>query len=172
MELTLSKNRKTYLAPLVTHWRGQDLIANPYKDESVLLMPISNYELGAIDFSRMFPVPNESVYDEIDISPSSEETLDDKLYKILLRQQDYFIEENFDEIQKKADKLYMLATDKDTRKIFRPLTCSYKKMEKYMYDFDPANFINGNGNEKKRQHYYINFKIKHKIHFSNGIYIK
>lgn len=88
-----------------------------------------NRLIGALNFNNMIPVSEEFIK-QININPSKNDSPKDKIYKELLNNQLDWCNDNFDNITKKANKLYKFVTQ--TPEKSRNLTrrcCDFKKLE-------------------------------------------
>ena len=88
-----------------------------------------NKFLGALNFNNMIPVSEEFIT-QININPSKNDSPKDKVYKELLNNQLDWCNDNFENITKKANKLYKFVTQSPEK--FRNLTrrcCDFKKLE-------------------------------------------
>ena len=88
-----------------------------------------NRLIGALNFNNMIPVSEEFIK-QININPSKNDSPKDIIYKELLNNQLDWCNDNFDNITKKANKLYKFVTQ--TPEKSRNLTrrcCDFKKLE-------------------------------------------
>ena len=85
--------------------------------------------IGALNLNNMIPV-NKSVTTVIDINIHPNDSIKDKLYKDLLRNQLAWCNDNRESITRKANKLYNIVTKTPDK--FKNLTrrcCDFKKLE-------------------------------------------
>lgn len=88
-----------------------------------------NKFIGALNFNNMIPVSEEFIT-QININPSKNDSPKNKIYKELLNNQLDWCNDNFENITKKANKLYKFVTQ--TPEKSRNLTrrcCDFKKLE-------------------------------------------
>lgn len=88
-----------------------------------------NRLIGALNFNNMIPVSEEFIK-QININPSKNDSPKDKIYKELLNNQLDWCNDNFDNITKKANKLYKFVTQfpEKSRNLTRRC-CDFKKLE-------------------------------------------
>lgn len=88
-----------------------------------------NKFIGALNFNNMIPVSGEFIT-QININPNKNDSPKDKIYKELLNNQLDWCNDNYENITKKANKLYKFVTQ--TPEKSRSLTrrcCDFKKLE-------------------------------------------
>lgn len=129
--IVLKINYKNYFAPLGSP-KEKHKTMRKQKD----LIKIRNGELGVINFNNMIPIPI-SRCEKMDI-----DNIQDKKYKILLKDQLAWCNIHIHEIIKTAEKLYELICHSDKpNTMLRNRCCDFKLLERKCIEFMRENTL-------------------------------
>lgn len=98
-------------------------------DKDFTKIVVKDKLIGVLDFNSMIPVDDDVIM-SLDLTIHSNDTPQNKYYKILTKKQLNWCQQNQDDIVNKANKLYLIVTE--TPDIIINLTrrcCDFKKLE-------------------------------------------
>ena len=111
-----------YFAPLTSPKKKHLKMKN-----TLDFLKIDNGKLGAINFNNMIPVTSEN-YSLINLNKRVY-TIEDKKYNKLLQEQLDWLNENYNQVKKKAFKLYTLYVNKKLPGNVMDRCCNFKLLE-------------------------------------------
>lgn len=120
----LNVNGKNFFAPL-TSPKKKHLIMKDMQD----FLKIDQGRLGGINLNNMIPIP-KSYLEKIEIN-----TLKDQKYKIMLKKQIRWINQNELRIHNRARNLYYLISNGHTTKELSRRCCDFRLLERKCDDF-------------------------------------
>ncbi|MCR4639880.1 type III toxin-antitoxin system ToxN/AbiQ family toxin [Ruminococcus sp.] len=117
---------KKYCVPLSSPKPKHESMRN---DKDFTKIVVKNKLIGVLNFNSMIPV-DEAVIMSLDLTIHSNDTPQNKYYKILTKKQLNWCQQNQDDIVNKANKLYLIVTETPDKMInLTRRCCDFKKLE-------------------------------------------